>query len=117
MKRSMRKGTYSRSAEGRIAMNEVESKKSVWQKASLVDSDCSSVSCAERELRNFIHSVSDLIRAEEGAFLREVWLDEVASLARTPEPTSTDWHLVTIGAYLRLAQHLVEKHDPWEFVG
>lgn len=98
-------------------MNELKSKMDAWNMASLSDSDCSSVSCAERELRNFIHSVSDLIRAEEGTFLRELWLDEVASLARTPEPASTDWHLVTIGAYHRLAQHLVEKHDPWEFVG
>jgi len=98
-------------------MNELKSRTDAWHRASLRDSDCSSVSCAERELRNFIHSVSDLVRAEEGAFLRELWLDEVASLGRTPEPTSTDWRLVTMGAYFRLVRHLVEKHNPREFLG
>lgn len=94
-------------------MNDFESSRNAARGTNLSVVDCPSVSCAERELRDFIHSVSDLVRAEDGAILRELWLDEVASLDRTPEPTSPDWHLVTRGAYLRLARRLVEMHNPW----
>jgi hypothetical protein len=67
-----------------------------------------SFSLAERELNEFIHSVSNLIGAELTTFLRELWLDEVASIGRTPEPASPEWHLVTLGASAKLACRLLE---------
>lgn len=97
-------------------MDESTSRTNAIHGTSLSGADCTSVSCAERELRDFIHSLSDLVSAKGVATLREMWLDEVASLTNTPEPTSSEWRLVTMGAYLRVAQHLVEMRNPWGFL-
>jgi hypothetical protein len=73
--------------------------------------DSPSVSLPERELLGFIHSVRDLVGTGETCLLTELWLDELASMARTPEPTSPEWRLVSLGASARLARHLIEMHD------
>jgi len=67
-----------------------------------------SFSPAEQELNAFIHAVSSLIGAELKTFLTELWLDEVASMGRTPEPASPEWHQVTLRASAKLACRLLE---------
>jgi hypothetical protein len=62
---------------------------------------------AERELRSFVGSVIDLLGSEGAKFLEDIWLDELAEMERTPEPTSPQWRLVSIAASSRLAGRLV----------
>jgi hypothetical protein len=49
----------------------------------------------------------------EGAkLLEDIWLDELAEMERTPEPTSPQWRLVSIAASSRLAGRLMGlNHD------
>lgn len=67
----------------------------------------SSVSVPERELLDFVAAVTDLFGSEQSVFLREIWLDELASMDTMPEPASPDWTLVTVAAWGRLAQTLI----------
>ncbi len=69
-----------------------------------------SLSLPERELREFIHSVVNLIPSDKAGMLTQLWLDEVASLERLPEPASPLWRLVTLRASARLAEKLVALH-------
>jgi len=70
------------------------------------------ITVAERELRSFVGSVIDLLGAEGTKVLEDIWLDELAELERTPEPTSPQWRLVSIAASSRLAVRLMElNHD------
>ena len=64
-------------------------------------------SVPEGELLGFVSAVTELLGAEQTGVLIEIWLDELASLETMPEPTSTQWRLVTLGAWVRLAQHLL----------
>ncbi len=65
-------------------------------------------SVPERELLGFVSAVRGLLGAEEARVLTEMWLDELASMEAMPEPTSTQWRLVTLGAWARLARRLFE---------
>jgi hypothetical protein len=65
------------------------------------------VTVAERELRSFVGSVIDLLGPEGAKFLEDIWLDELAEMERTPEPTSSQWRLVSIAASSRLAGRLM----------
>ena len=65
------------------------------------------VTVAERELRSFVGSVIDLLGPEGAKFLEDIWLDELAEMKRTPEPTSSQWRLVSVGASSRLAGRLI----------
>ena len=70
------------------------------------------VTMAERELRSFVGSVIDLIGSEGAKLLEDIWLDELAEMERTPEPTSPQWRLVSIAASSRLAGRLMDlNHD------
>jgi hypothetical protein len=70
------------------------------------------ITLAERELRSFVGSVIDLLGSEGEKLLEDIWLDELAELERTPEPTSLQWRLVSIAASSRLAVRLMElNHD------
>jgi hypothetical protein len=70
------------------------------------------ITVAERELRSFVGSVIDLLGSEGAKFLEDIWLDELAEMERTPEPTSPQWKLVSIAASSRLAVRLMElNHD------
>ena len=70
------------------------------------------ISLAERELRSFVGSVIDLLGSEGAKVLEDIWLDELAEMERTPEPTSPQWRLVSIAASSRLAGRLMElNHD------
>ena len=70
------------------------------------------ITVAERELRSFVGSVIDLLGLEGAKLLEDIWLDELAELERTPEPTSPQWRLVSIAASSRLAVRLIElNHD------
>jgi hypothetical protein len=64
-------------------------------------------SLPERELLGFINTVSEMIGPEANVLLREIWLDELASLDCMPEPSSSEWHLVTLAALRRLAMRLI----------
>ena len=67
---------------------------------------------AERELRSFVGSVIELLGSEGAKLLEDIWLDELAELERTPEPTSPQWRLVSIAASSRLAVRLIDlNHD------
>jgi len=66
------------------------------------------VNVAERELQSFIDAVTDFFGPEKTKFLTEIWLDELASMERMPEPTSPDWHLVTLAASARLATCFID---------
>jgi hypothetical protein len=65
-------------------------------------------SLPQRELLGFIQSVSGLIGGEKAEVLTELWLDELASMDATPEPTSSDWRRVTLAASARLARQLID---------
>lgn len=65
-------------------------------------------SLPERELQSFVSGVAELLGAEQTRVLTEIWLDELASMEAMPEPTSTQWRLVTLGAWARLAQRLFD---------
>lgn len=67
-------------------------------------------SVPERELHGFVTAVSELLGNGQGSLLREIWLDEVASMETMPAPTSAEWRLVTLAAWARLAHRLV--HAP-----
>ena len=70
------------------------------------------VTMAERELRSFVGSVIDLLGSEGAKLLEDIWLDELAEMERTPEPTSLQWRLVSIAASSRLAGRLMDlNHD------
>lgn len=70
------------------------------------------ITVAERELRSFVGSVIELLGSEGAKLLEDIWLDELAELERTPEPTSPQWRLVSIAASSRLAVRLIElNHD------
>jgi len=70
------------------------------------------ITVAERELRSFVGSVIDLLGSEGAKLLEDIWLDELAELERTPEPTSPQLRLVSIAASSRLAVRLMElNHD------
>ena len=65
-------------------------------------------SVPERELLGFIHAVTELLGTQQASVLTEIWLDELACLEALPEPTSTQWRLVTLGAWARLAERLFD---------
>lgn len=65
-------------------------------------------SIPEQELLGFVSTVSDLVGSQQSTFLREVWLDELASMETMPAPTSSEWRMVTMAAWARLAQRLVD---------
>ena len=65
------------------------------------------ITMAERELRSFVDSVIDLLGSEGAKVLEDIWLDELAEMERTPEPTSPQWRLVSIAASSRLAGRLM----------
>lgn len=70
------------------------------------------ITVAERELRSFVGSVIDLLGSEGAKLLEDIWLDELAGMERTPEPTSPQWRLVSIAASSRLACRLMDlSHD------
>lgn len=70
------------------------------------------ITMAEREQRSFVGSVIDLFSSEGAKFLEDIWLDELAEMEWTPEPTSPQWRLVSIAASSRLAGRLMDlKHD------
>ncbi len=68
------------------------------------------VSVPEQELLGFVSDVSELVGSEQSTFLREVWLDELSSMETMPEPKSSEWRMVTVAAWARLAQRLVDAH-------
>ena len=65
-------------------------------------------SLPERELLGFVNAVTELLGAQQASILTEIWLDELASLEAMPEPTSTQWRIVTLGAWARLAERLFD---------
>jgi len=65
-------------------------------------------SIPERELQAFVSSVTELLGIEQTRVLTEIWLDELASMEVMPEPMSTQWRLVTLGAWSRLAGRLFD---------
>jgi hypothetical protein len=73
------------------------------------------VSVAERELSEFVNSVTDLLGPDQTRFLTDIWLDAVASMDRMPGPTSPDWRLVTVDASARLARRLMDLPSVYEF--
>ena len=66
------------------------------------------ISIPERELLGFVSAVSELFGSGQGTFLREIWLDELASMDAMPAPTSSEWRLVTLAAWARLANHVAD---------
>jgi hypothetical protein len=66
------------------------------------------VSMPERELLGFVTVVTDLLGANQTDFLREIWLDQLASMETMPGPSSPDWRLVTQAAWVRLAGRLID---------
>ena len=62
------------------------------------------LSIPERELLRFVSAANELLDAWEPRYLKEVWLDEVASMDVVPGPTSSEWRLVTLAAWARLAR-------------
>ena len=65
-------------------------------------------SLPERELHSFIGAVAELFGREQSEFLKEIWLDELASMDAMPGPTSSDWRKVTLAAWARLAHRLID---------
>jgi len=65
-------------------------------------------SIPERELLGFVSAGTELLGSQQSRLLTEIWLDELASMEAMPEPTSTRWELVTVGAWVRLARRLFE---------
>ena len=65
-------------------------------------------SIPEHELRVFVNAVTELLGTQQASVLTEIWLDELASMDAMPEPTSTGWRLVTLGAWARLADRLFD---------
>jgi hypothetical protein len=67
-----------------------------------------SIPVPQRELLAFIETASNLIGAVNRSFLTEIWLDQLASMDRMPEPSSPNWRLVTLAAFRALAMHLID---------
>jgi hypothetical protein len=65
------------------------------------------ITMAERELAAWVHSVTDLLDSDQIESLSEIWLDELACRECLPEPTSSEWHLVSLAASARLAARLI----------
>jgi len=65
-------------------------------------------SVPERELMGFVYEVTELLGAQPTSVLTEIWLDELASMEAMPEPTSTQWRVVTLGAWARLTRRLFD---------
>ena len=65
-------------------------------------------SIPERELLRFVSAASELFDIWEPRLLKEIWLDQAASMDFIPGPTSSQWQLVTLAAWARLAQRLME---------
>ena len=66
------------------------------------------LSAPERELLEFISAVDKLIVSSSTHFLTEIWLDELARMDCMPEPTSSDWRLVSVAAAHRLVNLLLD---------
>jgi len=64
-------------------------------------------SVPQRELMSFIDTVSQMLGPESCVLLKEIWLDELACMDCMPEPSSSQWHLVTLAALRRLAMRLI----------
>ena len=64
-----------------------------------------------REMLSFINTVSQMIGPESRVLLREIWLDELAWMDCMPEPSSSDWHLVTLAVLRRLAIQLMPMDE------
>jgi hypothetical protein len=62
---------------------------------------------AERELLAFVTSVVNLFGSEQTKFLTDIWLDALAGMDRLPQPTSSEWQLVSLAASARLAIRLM----------
>jgi hypothetical protein len=69
------------------------------------------LSVAERQLRAFVDTASELVGPDAKGRLREIWLDELACMDCMPEPSSPKWRLVTEAALRRLVLRLAEKHS------
>ena len=66
------------------------------------------ISIPERELLEFVSAVSELFDPARSSFVREIWLDALATMETMPSPASSEWRLVTLAAWTRLAQHVIE---------
>jgi len=67
----------------------------------------------QRELLGFINTVSEMIGPESNGLLREIWLNELACMDCMPEPSSSEWRLVTLAAFRKLAMRLIAMdHGP-----
>lgn len=69
--------------------------------------DDEGTSAPERELLNFIDSVTVLIGPDSTHFLADLWLNELACMDCIPEPNSKDWRMVSLAASARLASRLM----------
>ena len=76
--------------------------------ATIRNQSLESNSVPERELLGFVSAVTELLGAEQTRVLTDIWLDELASMEAMPEPMSTQWRLVTLGAWARLARRLAD---------
>lgn len=65
-------------------------------------------SMPERELQGFVNAVTEVFGTQQANELAEIWLDELASMEAMPGPNSTQWRLVTLGAWARLANRLFD---------
>jgi len=59
---------------------------------------------------SFVDSVVDLFGSEHATFLAEIWLEELATMDRMPEPMSSEWRRVSLFASARLASRLLCLH-------
>jgi hypothetical protein len=98
--------------ESRTAMVEAHSSTASERSAGSALTRDMPATFAERELRAFLNSVTDLFGLDQTSFLTEIWLDALARMDRMPGPTSPDWRLVTVAASARLAGQLVDLHTP-----
>lgn len=62
---------------------------------------------AEQELAKFITFAMSFLGSEPTKLLTDIWLDELASMDRTPGHISPDWHMVTVAAIARLSGQLL----------
>ena len=61
------------------------------------------ISIPERELLGFVTAVDGLFGPGQTRFLKEIWLDELASMDTMPDPASPLWRVVTVNAWARFA--------------
>jgi hypothetical protein len=66
------------------------------------------VSVPERELLDFIGTVTSLIGTGATDLLKQIWLDELACMDYLPSPTRPDWRRVSFAASARLASRIIE---------